>query len=498
MGSVGKSLGSVASFIANPIGAISTGNVVGQIGDKILGGGLAPQYTDTDALQGIANQQLAGARDVQGQLSGLAQQRTDFGQALANQALGKSPSIADAQLKMAMDRNLSQQIAAAKANRAVNPALQARQINQAAAQGAQATAQQSAVNKLAEQQQAQQMFGNYLGQQQQAGANFLQGAGQSQSGVMNNQFANQQRGINMIQGAAQAGAMAFGASDASLKTLVKKYSQGGMVKPAKKYAAGGMVPDAGAGSFLSAMKSLDLGGSQQPQGIVDVTGGQMLAQNNSNFGKDFGSALAKIIKGKAPTEGGLEHLAGRNAGNVALGAAPVGGTLMRADGGYVQGPEISAADSEVNDVVPALLSGGEVVVPKTVVQKGSKAAAKFVAKEKAKHGQSGGKMADGGKVADKAKDQFDPRSFLNALQATSFEYKKGAKNIKGAGEGRYLGIMAQDLENAGPVGRSMVQQTPEGKKVDFGKGFGAILASQAALNERLAAIESKWGKKGSK
>ena len=82
-------------------------------------------------------------------------ERSAFGSQLAAQAMGKAPSIAEAQLKMAMDRNLSQQIAASKANRAVNPALQARMVNQAAQQGTQQVAQQGAINKLAEQQQAQ-------------------------------------------------------------------------------------------------------------------------------------------------------------------------------------------------------------------------------------------------------------------------------------------------------------------------------------------------------
>lgn len=91
---------------------------------------------------------------------------------------------------------------------------------------------------------------------------------------------------------------------------------------------------------------------------------------------------------------------------------------------------------------------------------------------------------------------FNPKSFLDKLQAYSYEYKQGAKNMEGAGEGRHLSVMAQDLEKAGPVGQSMVQEDEQGNKsVDYGKGFGAILASQAQLNERLSQIEKMYPKK---
>lgn len=91
---------------------------------------------------------------------------------------------------------------------------------------------------------------------------------------------------------------------------------------------------------------------------------------------------------------------------------------------------------------------------------------------------------------------FNPKSFLDKLQAYSYEYKKGAKDMEGAGEGRHLSVMAQDLEKAGPVGKSMVEQDENGNKVvDYGKGFGAILASQAQLNERLSQIEKMYSKK---
>ena len=92
-------------------------------------------------------------------------------------------------------------------------------------------------------------------------------------------------------------------------------------------------------------------------------------------------------------------------------------------------------------------------------------------------------------------EDFSPKKFLDALKPNSFEYKDKFKKNPMGGEDRYLGVMAQDLEKAGPVGKSMVKDTPMGKLVDYGKGFGAVLAAQAHLNQRLKALESKKKKR---
>jgi hypothetical protein len=83
----------------------------------------------------------------------------------------------------------------------------------------------------------------------------------------------------------------------------------------------------------------------------------------------------------------------------------------------------------------------------------------------------------------------EAKSFLDALTPYTYKYKDAKQ--PGAGEGKFLGVMAQDLEKAGDVGRSMVKDTPNGKMVDYGKGFGALLATQADINKRLSELESK-------
>jgi len=84
------------------------------------------------------------------------------------------------------------------------------------------------------------------------------------------------------------------------------------------------------------------------------------------------------------------------------------------------------------------------------------------------------------------------KEFLDKLTAYEYEYKDEFKDHPFAGKGKHVSVMAQDLEKAGPIGKSMVNEDESGTKiVDYGKGFGAILAAQALLNERLNKLEKK-------
>ena len=73
--------------------------------------------------------------------------------------------------------------------------------------------------------------------------------------------------------------------------------------------------------------------------------------------------------------------------------------------------------------------------------------------------------------------------FLNDLYAYQYNYKDPAH-----GEGKQVGVMAQDLEKS-QLGKQMVENTPQGKMVDYGHGLAAILASQANIHSRLKELE---------
>ena len=70
-----------------------------------------------------------------------------------------------------------------------------------------------------------------------------------------------------------------------------------------------------------------------------------------------------------------------------------------------------------------------------------------------------------------------------ARGAVSWNYKD-----RKYGEGRHVGIMAQDLERS-DAGKRLVTDTPEGKMVDVRKAAMATLAASARLHERLKALE---------
>ena len=99
------------------------------------------------------------------------------------------------------------------------------------------------------------------------------------------------------------------------------------------------------------------------------------------------------------------------------------------------------------------------------------------------------------KKSQKSINEKDMNDFLDKIKAYSYEYKN--PNKEGAGPGKQVGVMAQDLMKS-KVGKQMVTKAPTGElMVDFGKGFGAVLAAQAALNEKLKKLESSKKKKKS-
>jgi hypothetical protein len=81
-------------------------------------------------------------------------------------------------------------------------------------------------------------------------------------------------------------------------------------------------------------------------------------------------------------------------------------------------------------------------------------------------------------------EEFDAEDFLDSITGYKYKYKNPRKH----GEGKQVGVMAQDLEKGAP---QMVQEGPDGKYVDYSKAAGPIFASLASLNKRLKDIEGK-------
>ncbi len=73
--------------------------------------------------------------------------------------------------------------------------------------------------------------------------------------------------------------------------------------------------------------------------------------------------------------------------------------------------------------------------------------------------------------------------FLDAINAHAYKYKD-----KKFGKGEYVSPMAQELEKT-DLGKGLVKNTSEGKMVDYGHGFGTMMAAMAEMHKRLKKLE---------
>jgi hypothetical protein len=298
------------------------------------------QAQSTAALRG--QQDFLNALKAQG---GVSNQANVFGQqqALAKQlglmAQGKGPSVAQAQLNQTTGQNVANQAAlmAGMRGAGANPALMARQIAQ---QGA-ATQQQAAGQGAALRAQEQLAAINALQQQQGMLGNLAtQQVGQQQqatSGMTAAQQAQQQMLQNMI---------------------------------------------ANQNSAISGQNAAALQAAQAAQASENALTGSLLGA---------GAGLLGTFMGPKPTPTPTPGFAGNPLPNIATAA----------HGGIIPGKAPVPGDHPVNDKVPAVLSPGEIVIPRSVVSSDDPigSAAKFVAEVLAKESKEKTAYADGGMVA---------------------------------------------------------------------------------------------------
>jgi hypothetical protein len=92
----------------------------------------------------------------------------------------------------------------------------------------------------------------------------------------------------------------------------------------------------------------------------------------------------------------------------------------------------------------------------------------------------------------------DPRANRNALDGIepySYRYKAGPAARYGEDTQPRVGVMAQDIEKAGPAGAAVVSEDENGvKKLDVHRALGLSLAGVAGLDKRLARLEAAYGK----
>lgn len=348
--------GNIGGAAKEYVNGLAPGNLVG----TALGlNGVSANYSPANISNPISAEQLSGAN---ANVGNSFNQQQSFVNALGHQApqnlqsafqmaqtgaQGGGPNPAQAQLAQNTASNTANQAALMAGQRGTsqNSGLMARQIamqggaNQQQAVGQAATLQ-------AQQQLAQQQLMSQIAQQQ------LSAQGQA-TGVLGQQaLAGQQNVLGAVGNYQNAQAGATGNANA----LNASIEQGNAAR--QQAAIGGGL--SAIGSFMS----LGGGGApQEPSMQTDFGGG------GGGRGGVKAMAHGGVVNGPRSQMHG--HIANYKAGGMISGKAPVQG------------------DSPKNDNVQAMLSPGEVVIPRSVMQAKDpgKAAAKFVAALLARKGK---------------------------------------------------------------------------------------------------------------
>lgn len=375
---------------------------------------------------------------------------------LQAQAAGTAPSLAEAQLRSASERNLAQQLAAAQSQQGGSAAARERQLMQNQAASGRELAQDATVARLQEQQQAQQLLAGQLQVEQQ------------QADALLNQYL--QAGFTIEQARQQA------AADLEKLKTNQFLSAQGLTAASQEAASGrqagflGGLLNAGGGigaAMISDKNEKKKIKKASKKDMANMLKAQSSAGSKKSIKKDtFADKLSK--------SGNKEIIKSYNKEQAEKGKKLA--DKRRAE------KEKSEKDKK-SKIVSAGMQGFS-----QGMATGSEASDAAVSKALNISERARSEISDKKEKKNMATDV--KKDFLDKLQAYTYEYKNPEK--PGAGEGRFMSVMAQDLEKAGPIGKSMVQDMEDGTKmVDYGKGFGAILAAQAHLNKRLEELEKK-------
>lgn len=309
-------------------------------------------------------------------------QQQQLAQMLQQQAMGQGPNPVQAQLAEATRANTANQAAlmAGQRGSAQNAGLIARQaamqgganqqamVGQAATLGAQQ--QLAAQNALAQQQQAMASNAANLGAQQAAAVNARsQGELQLQQNLLNAMAAQNQAAVGNTASQNQANASLQGGLLGAQAGLLGGIGGAAMGMP---MANGGMVPSNGPKSSIG----LFMQGFKQAQAA---------ASGQDNMGAIMNPMMAAMQQRQQPSKPQGMTMAGGPMDNIGM---PMPNELTAASGALVPGKAPKKGDSPANDVVPAMLSPGEVVIPRSVInsKNAPEMAKKFVEAVLAKNG----------------------------------------------------------------------------------------------------------------
>jgi hypothetical protein len=324
-----------------PVEHFAAGGLAGMLGAANNFDSQGPMMTSQNLSPQI-QQQYKQQQDVYGQQQGLANQ-------LQQQTMGGGPAQ---QLVAQQGANAVNQQAALMASQrgaSQNAGLVARQAAQAGAGLQQQTMNTQAGLALQSQGALAQQQAQMAGQSLQA-QGILQGAVASQ-----NQANMASQGINaQIQGqnAATSGNILGGLIQGGAAALGKLFAHGGQVSAPQKMATGGMAQYA-----------------QSPIPTLGLQGGFQ------GLGEGLAKGLAQPKAAAAPqfdpfNSPGAPMVSQLQEGNAPAGYQTISPNIFES-GGPVPGQAKVAGDSGKNDTVPAMLSPGEIVLPRSVTQGGN-------------------------------------------------------------------------------------------------------------------------------
>lgn len=434
-GGVGSLVGGTSSKIADKLpGFKGSTRIIDKEAFKIKGAE-GTVKTAKEREQAAANR----SSTAQGQRQTLISQ-------LQGQAAGTAPSLAEAQLKSASERNLAQQLAASQAQRGGSSASRERQLLRGQATAGRALAQDSAQARLAEQQSAQQLLGQQISQEQQASDQLTQ---QYMQLGFSAEQAQQQAAADLEKLETQQFISAQGLSAAGVA--------------GQQQAAAGIT----GGLFGAAGSAMAMSDKKEKKKIKKV--------NNKDMSKAL-TAMSSETEKKNKKEDMFKLSSGVEKSNKKL--LKTSGKVTKPKEDKSKDPKKAKAAKGIGE---ALKSGFD------------NAAAGFGEAKQRALAISRNAAAQISDKDEKKNKMSVKKDFLDKLKAYTYEYKNPEK--PGAGHGTHMSVMAQDLEKT-EIGKSMVQETEDGTKmVDYGKGFGAILAAQVHLNKRIEEIEKKSKKR---
>jgi hypothetical protein len=410
-------VGSTTASGINPFNSISAAPAsVGNTAQNIAGdftvqnqyqAGLAPtDYTSYGSTIGQAGQNaLAGygqAQNIQGQQQALAN-------TLQQQSMGQGPNVAQNQLNATTGQNIAAQGAMAAGQRGAssNVGLIARNVGQqgaatqqqAVGQGATLGAQQqiAAQQNLAAQQAAMgqqnigeqgvnnQLFGGAASAQNAQNANEITNLGNAQginaSIAQNNANAVNKTTGGLLNSAGSIAAMFSQGGTAELSSMHPHLQHVAKLYHVKHFAEGGIY----SGQQTAPLQKYAL---PEGQGVDMPQPPKMPGQGGSP--SDQSSAISGVNGGAGTSQGmndgGANQMAGADSTDSMAGASSI---MSAKKGGKVPGKAMVKDDSSKNDTVPAMLSAGEIVLPRhiTMHPNAPAMAAQFVANELKKRGK---------------------------------------------------------------------------------------------------------------